>query len=89
MEKVGAVVVIRRPMVTGAPLGVTLVGVNAQVTPEGSVPQLGVIGRLKSFNGVIVRRTDPICPCLRVRLEGLAVTVKSAGDVIVSVKAVD
>ena len=62
-------------LVTGAPLGVTLVGETVQVTPVGIPEQPRLMGELKPFAGVnVIVRVD-VCPTVRFRVELLTAIV--------------
>jgi hypothetical protein len=62
-------------LVTGAPLGVTLLGETVQVTPVGIPEQPRLMGELNPFAGVNVIVRVAVCPTVRLRVELLTAMV--------------
>jgi hypothetical protein len=58
-------------LMAGAPMGVTLEGLNLQVVPVGNPEQVKLIGRLNPASGIKVIVSIDGCPGIRVTVESL------------------
>jgi hypothetical protein len=85
----GAVVPRVSVLVTGAPLGVTLEGLNEQLAPVGRPLQLKLTESLNPPTGVTVMVEVPELPGTRLTDVGEAEMLKSGGSVTVSVTVAD
>ena len=69
-------------LMTGAPAGVTVAGLKAQVVPEGNPEQLNLIGRLNPFSGIKVTVRIDGCPGMRLMVSLLTTMAYSGAETV-------
>ena len=74
MTTLGAVVVTVSVVLTAAPLGVSMGGLNLQPASAGRPLQVKLTWELNPFSGVTVKVAVPLCPATMVSVVGFTDT---------------